>query len=232
MLAGPLSMIEAVVAQLVPPGGGGWAVSAGQHVPPGLLARLEAVPDPRSPRGRRYRLATLLAIGVCALSTSGYDSPTAVAEWARRAGQDVLARLGCPFDPFSGRYLAPDEGTLREVFARVDPGALAAAGFARLKDLIPPEDGRLAPDGVAEREQRRAAKHARERERPRPRRRTAYAVDGKCLRGAYRPDGSQVNVLSVVRHHDALTAASRQIAAKPTRSPSSPDCSTNSGTSR
>ena len=223
MLAGPLSMVEAAMAQSVPSGGGGSAVLAGQSPSPGLLARLEAVPDPRSPRGRRYRLATLLAIGVCALSAPGHDCLAAVAQWARRAGPDVLARLGCPFDPFAGCFRAPDEGTLREAFARVDPAALAAAGFAYLKDLIPPEAGSATPDGVSEREQRRAAKSARERERPvRPPRRTAYAVDGKCLRGAYRPDGSQVNVLSAVRHHDALTAASREIAAKTNEIPEFP----------
>jgi predicted transposase YbfD/YdcC len=223
VLAGPLSCIEFPGALLPSTSGGDLAVYAGGGPDRGLLARLEAVPDPRSPRGRRYRLATLLAIGVCALSTPGYDSLTAVAEWARRAGQDVLARLGAPFDPWSGRYLAPDEGTLREVFARVDPGALAAAGFARLKSLIPPAAETRAPDGVGEREQRRAAKSARERDRPvRPARRIAFAVDGKCLRGAYRPDGSQVNVLSMVRHHDALTAASREIAAKTNEIPEFP----------
>jgi len=146
---------------------------------------LEAVPGPRSPRGRRYRLSTLLAIGVCALSAPGHDSVAAVAQWARRAGPDVLARLGCPFDPWSGRYIVPNDGMPREVFARVDPAALAEAGFARLKDLIPPEAACPAPDGVGEREQRRAAKG--QRERARPRRRIAYAVDGKCLRGPYRP---------------------------------------------
>ncbi len=223
MLAGPLSCIELSGALLPSTGGGDLAVCAVQGLDPGLLARLEAVPDPRSPRGRRYRLATLLAIGVCALSTPGYDSLTAVAEWARRADQSVLARLGTRFDPWSGRYLAPDEGTLRQAFARVDPGALAAAGFARLKDLVPPAAGDRAPDGVGEREQRRAAKSARECERPaRPARRTAFAVDGKCLRGAVRPDGSQVNVLSVVRHHDALSAASREIGSKTNEIPEFP----------
>lgn len=220
MLAGPLSTLEPAVAALVPPGGGGLVVSAGRGAGPGLLERLGAVPDPRSARGRRYQLATLLAIGVCALSCPGHDSLTAVAEWARRAGQDVLERLGAPFDPFRGRYLAPDEGTLREVFARVDPGALAAAGFAHLKALIPPGAASRAPDGVGEREQRRAARGARERERPA--RLIAYAVDGKCLRGAYRPDGSQVNVLSAVRHHDALTAASREIGSKTNEIPEFP----------
>lgn len=222
MLAGPLSMVDVAAAQVVPSGGGGIAVSAGHGVSLGLLERLEAVPDPRSRRGRRYRLCTLLAIGVCALSTCGYDSLTAVAEWARRADQSVLARLGAPFDPWSGRYLAPDEGTLREAFARVDPGALAAAGFARLKALIPVAPGQGAPDGVGEREQRRAAAGVGHSGSARPARRTAFAVDGKCLRGAVRPDTSQVNVLSVVRHHDALTAASREIAAKTNEIPEFP----------
>lgn len=39
-------------------------------------------------------------------------------------------------------------------------------------------------------------------------------MDGKCLRGARRPDGSQVFVLSAVRHGDDTTLASREIGAK------------------
>ena len=39
-------------------------------------------------------------------------------------------------------------------------------------------------------------------------------MDGKCQRGAKRPDGSQLYVISAVRHHDAVTAAARQIPAK------------------
>jgi hypothetical protein len=44
----------------VAPGGGELAVSAGHGVAPGLLARLEAVPDPRSARAA---LSTLHAVG-------------------------------------------------------------------------------------------------------------------------------------------------------------------------
>lgn len=39
-------------------------------------------------------------------------------------------------------------------------------------------------------------------------------MDGKCLRGAGRPNGSRVFVLTAVRHDDALTAALREIGAK------------------
>lgn len=52
-------------------------------VPDGLLDRLAEVPDPRDPRGVRYRLASLLAIGVCAMTASGHDSLAAIAEWVR-----------------------------------------------------------------------------------------------------------------------------------------------------
>ncbi|MEU0836333.1 hypothetical protein [Streptomyces sp. NPDC005969] len=99
------------------------------------------------------------------------------------------------------------------MFARVDPAVLTAAGFARLTALQPRAVSPTGPDGTVEREQRRAHRTARrERDRPRPRR-AAFAVDGKCLRGAVRADGSRV-FLTAVRHHDALTAALREIVAK------------------
>lgn len=39
-------------------------------------------------------------------------------------------------------------------------------------------------------------------------------MDGKCLRGAVRADGSRAFVMTAVRHGDALTAALREIGAK------------------
>ncbi|MEY9963302.1 putative transposase YbfD/YdcC [Streptacidiphilus sp. MAP12-16] len=182
-------------------------------VPEGLLDHLVRVPDPRDPRGVRYRLATLLAIGVCAMSAAGHNSLAAMAEWGRRCGQEELRRLGCPFDPFTGRHRVPDERTLRDAYGKVDPGELAAAGFAGLAALTRPEPARLTPDGVPEREQRRAHRTATASPLPKPRR-TAVAVDGKCLRGAKRPDGSQIFILSALRHSDAVTLAAREIGAK------------------
>ncbi|MFG1886212.1 ISAs1 family transposase [Micromonospora sp. NPDC049102] len=176
----------------------------------GLLDRLGQVEDPRDPRGVRYGLATLLAIGVCALSASGHNSLTAIAEWVRRCEQRELSRLGCPFDPFTGRYRVPDERTLRDVYAKVDPADLTAVGYGYLTALARPGSASLTPDGVGEREQRRAHRAPAGD----PTRRGAIAVDGKCLRGAKRRDGSQVFILSAVRHADAVTLAARQIPAK------------------
>jgi predicted transposase YbfD/YdcC len=195
-------------------GGGHPLVAADPAGDPGLLARLESVPDPRGRQGRRYRLATLLALGVCAMTAPGHDSIAAVAQWARSAGGEVLARLGLRFDPLRGAYQVPDERTLRDAYGKVDASALARAGFARLGALAESARGDArTPDGQIEREQRRAARQAADMPR-RPQRRTAFAVDGKCLRGAKRPDGSQVFVISAVRHHDTLTAAARKIDAK------------------
>ncbi|WP_194927887.1 ISAs1 family transposase [Catenulispora pinisilvae] len=195
-------------------GGGSPPAEVAHATVPGLVERLAAVPDPRGRQGRRYRLATLLGLGVCAMSVVGHDSVAAIAQWGRSAGGEVLARLGAPFDPLRGVYQVPDEKTLRDAYAKVDPSHLAAAGFARLAALAEAvgQDA-LAPDGLSEREQRRRARRSAEAP-PRPRGREAFAVDGKCLRGAKRADGSQVYVISAVRHHDRLTAAAREIAAK------------------
>ncbi|GGT56691.1 transposase family protein [Streptomyces atratus] len=124
-------------------------------VPSGLLDALARVLDPRDRRGRRFALATLLAVGVCAMTCADHNSLVAIAGWARRCEQEVLARLGCPYDPFAGCYRVPGERTLRDAFARVDPAALTAAGFARLAKLRPPPLSPSAPDETRERGQRR-----------------------------------------------------------------------------
>ena len=214
MLVGPSLQFQSSALLAACLGGGNPLVAADPVCDPGLLARLAAVPDPRGRQGRRYALATLLALGVCAMTAPGHDSVAAIAQWARQAGDDVLARLGVRFDPLRGAYQVPDEKTLRDAYARVDAAALAKAGFARLAALAEAEHHlAVTPDGMPEREQRRAARRAADAPR-RPRRRTAFAVDGKCLRGAKRTDGSQVFVISAVRHHDGVTAAAREIDAK------------------
>jgi predicted transposase YbfD/YdcC len=193
--------------------GEGEHAHAPQVDPEGLLDRLALVDDPRDPRGVRYRLATLLAIGVCAVSAAGHNTLTAIADWVRRCDPSELSRLGCPFNPLTGRYRVPDERTLREAYSRVDPGVLAAAGYGYLSALTQAEAAPVTPYGTSEREQRRAWRATTD-DSPRRPRHSALAADGKCLRGARRPDGSQVYLLSVVRHRDGLSLATRPIAAK------------------
>jgi hypothetical protein len=153
---------------------------------------------------------------VCAMTPSGHDSITAAAEWCRRATPEELAAFGLPYHPLLGRYRVPSEKTLRSVLGRLDPGEIGAAGYDYLRPLLSAQPRRpepVMPDGGTEREQRRTHWAAARAEPVRLRRR-AIAVDGKCLRGARRPDGSRVFVLSAVRHGDGVTLASREIGAK------------------
>jgi hypothetical protein len=65
----------------------------GQDLPAQVWQRLEEPPGPRSPQGRIYPLACLVAIAVCAFTAAGNDRFTAVGQWIRRAGQADLGRL-------------------------------------------------------------------------------------------------------------------------------------------
>ena len=117
----PAVSLSRVGARVVESGPGGEDLAAG------TWQRLEALPDPRSPQGRIYPLACLIAVAVCAFTAAGNDRFTAVGQWIRRASQADLARLRAPWDPIAGRYRAPDEKTIRVVLDRLDPRALTRA---------------------------------------------------------------------------------------------------------
>ena len=170
----------------------------GQDLAASTWQRLEGLPDPRSPQGRIYPLACLVAIAVCAFTAAGNDRFTAVGQWIRRASQEDLARLRAPWDPIAGRYRAPDEKTIRVVLDRLDPRALTRA-------LLGPRPRRRpagAPsDSVRGYRARRADQQAQALARGRLR---AVAVDGKTSRGARRADGTRVHLLGVAEHGGRL----------------------------
>ncbi len=85
----PAVALSRVGARVVESGPGGQELAAS------TWQRLEALPDPRSPRGRIYPLACLVAIAVCAFTAAGNDWFTAVGQWIRRASQADLP--GCAF---------------------------------------------------------------------------------------------------------------------------------------
>ena len=74
----------------------------GENLTPGAWQRLETLPDPRSPQGRIYPLACLIAIALCAFTAAGNDRFTAVGQWIKRASQAALARLRAPSAPVPG----------------------------------------------------------------------------------------------------------------------------------
>jgi predicted transposase YbfD/YdcC len=188
----PAMALSRVGARVVESGPGG------QELPAGAWQRLEALPDPRSPRGRIYPLACLIAIALCAFTAAGNDRLTAVGQWIRRASQQDLARLRAPWDPMAGRYRAPDEKTIRVVLDRLDRRALARALLGRPGSC---RGGGPPSASVRGYRARRAAQRAKALARGRLR---AVAVDGKTSRGARRADGTRVHLLGVAEHGGRL----------------------------
>ena len=184
----PAVALSRVGARVVESGPGG------EDLPVGTWQRLDALPDPRSPRGRIYPLACLVAIAVCAFTAAGNDRFTAIGQWIKRASQADLARMRAPWDPLGGRYRAPDEKTIRVVLGRLDPRALARA-------LLGSGPGRRSggppPASVRGYRARRTVQQAKTLARGRLR---AVAVDGKTCRGARRADGTRVHLLGVAGH--------------------------------
>ena len=105
-----------------------------------LLDLLATVPDPRDARGVRYRLAGVLAVAVTAV-LAGARSFAAIGEWAADLPCDHLARIGLA--------RAPEESTLRKLFARLDADALDRVLGAWLWTRSDVVDGRrvIALDG-------------------------------------------------------------------------------------
>jgi hypothetical protein len=172
----PAVALSRVGARVVESGPGGEDLAAA------TWQRLEA-PGPRSPQGRIYSLASLIAIAVCAFTAAGNDRFTAVGQWITRAGQAGLARLRARWDPIAGQYRAPGDKTIRVVLDRLGPRALARA-------LLGPRPrgrrrcGGPSPAGVRSYRARRAAQEVRTLARGRLR---AVAVDGKTCRGPAAP---------------------------------------------
>ena len=191
----PALALSCVGARVVESGPGGQDLAAG------TWQRLEALPDPRSPQGRIYPLASLIAVAVCAFTAAGNDRFTAVGQWIRRASQADLARLRAPWDPIAGRYRAPDEKTIRVVLDRLEPRALARALLGPRPRGRRKRSGGPSPAGVRGYHARCAAQQVKTLARDRLR---AVAVDGKTSRGARRADGTRVHLLGVAEHGGRL----------------------------
>ena len=83
-----------------------------------LLERLGNLPETRSQQGRRHRLASVLAVAVCAF-VSGARNSAAMGQWAERASQPLLRSLRCRWDARRTRFIPPSAPTLRRVLAKL-----------------------------------------------------------------------------------------------------------------
>lgn len=115
-----------------------WLVSTVGRLDPGAWARLEALPDPRSPQGRIYSLASLVTVALCGMTVAGHDRLTGIGQWIKRADPVDRARFALPWDPMAGAYRVPDEKTIRTLLDRLDPLALTRALLVRADAGAPP----------------------------------------------------------------------------------------------
>ena len=180
-----------------------------------LVARLSQVRDLRQRKGLRHRLVVILALTACATLVVGSDSATAIWQWAARASDDKLGRLGARWNPFTRRFVVPSERTFRRVLATLDADALDAAVGGWVSDVargVAPAPVVPATPGPPEREQRRAVQRAVEHPVPQgvlP----GAALDGKALRGA-RTDAGPVFLVGAIDHASGAVLGQRQVPSK------------------
>jgi predicted transposase YbfD/YdcC len=155
---------------------------------------------------------------VLAGNTSFYP----IGQWIAGAGQQTLQTLGARHDPGSGRYVGPDEKTVRRRCPRVDGDALDAAlgrWLHRRAALATTAKARTGRRPSRDRKARRRAKAAGQR-RGRNSARGMHvplmpglAVDGKTTRGA-RTDQDSAPHLPAAVTHCGVVLAQRQVADK------------------
>lgn len=116
--------------------------------PTTLLAAFSTIPDPRRTASVIYPLASILAVTVSAL-LANQQSVLAIAEWAARQSNAVLAPLGLR----AGQ--TPCQSALQRLLARLDAAAVSAALSRALAQMAPAPTGRgsqgVAIDGKAQR---------------------------------------------------------------------------------
>lgn len=162
-----------------------------------LLERLDQLTDPRDPRGVRHSFAATLVLVACA-TLAGHKSLVALSEWSDASTQEVLRRVGARISPSTGLRTAPSYATIRRAVMAVDANEfdlIINAWAAEQPDRSPPRadnrddrDGGTPGAGLV-----------------------GVAVDGKTLRGAKRPDGTQVQLLAALRHDTAMVLGQRNV---------------------
>lgn len=150
----------------------------------------DAVPDPRSPRGRWYSLTAIL-LGCACAAVSGAGSIEELAEWGMNASSELLAAHGIRRHLLGWRR-CPSAATIGCALGAVDGDALDRAVGAYLADR---HRSTVAPAGT------RTA-------------RRVVAVDGKALKGSARLTAPRRHLLSAVTHRPVVTLSQVEVGAK------------------
>ncbi len=173
-----------------------------------------AVPDIRDPRGIRHSMASVLALVLMAM-TSGCATMVAVTCWISAAEQELLEAAGARVLP-DGTRAAPCPRTVSRVLALADPDTVDGCVCRYLADgeraLQAAGPGREQQD--QEQESTAGGDPAAEGEQDgEPALMPHVTCDGKYVRGARRPDGTTLIMLSAATP-GGVTLAQREIPAK------------------
>jgi predicted transposase YbfD/YdcC len=103
-----------------------------------LLEALGAVVDRRDRRGIRHPLVSILALAAAAV-VAGARSYVAVGQWAANAPMEVLGALQVRVDPRTGRFVVPDESTIRRTLQGCDGDQVDTVLGGWLYPRLPPE---------------------------------------------------------------------------------------------
>lgn len=160
-----------------------------------LRPYFDAVPDPRSRRGRWYSLTAVLLVCACAV-VSGAKSIDELAEWGQRAPSALLTVIGIRRHLLRWRR-TPSPATIGRVLGAVDGDALDRAVGAYLTDR-----------------HRAATEPARTPSTSASGQLRVIAVDGKALKGSARLTAKRRHLLSAVTHGIVVTIAQVEVGAK------------------
>jgi hypothetical protein len=144
-----------------------------------------AVPGPRDPRGVRHPLACVLALVMMAMLCDN-ETLVSITCWISAADQGLLAAAGARALP-DGTRQAPCPGTVARVLGAADPDAVDDAVCRHLADGE--RALQAAGDGGGQQEEE-------EEEEEAPGLMPQAACDGKYVKGARRPDGTSLILLS------------------------------------
>jgi hypothetical protein len=154
---------------------------------PSLWDYLQKVVDFRKNQGKRYQLASILALGIMA-TMCGYKSYSAMAEWGKNYGTELAKKLGMK----NGK--TPSVGTFFTVFSNVD------------KDSLEQQVGLWCSDTI-----RKLKKDKNENILSIE---NALSIDGKALRSSQRQGAIDAHLISIVSHHLGLTLFQQAVADK------------------
>jgi predicted transposase YbfD/YdcC len=171
------------------------------------------VPDPRDPRGVRHSLASVLALVLMAM-LSGSETLVSVARWITAADQEQLSAAGARVLP-DGTRAAPCARTVSRVLGAADPDAVDDAVCRYLAD----GERALQAAGYGQEQEAPAEQETEEEEQEEePALMPQVACDGKYVRGARRPDGTTLILLSAATP-EGTVLAQREIPAKTSEQP-------------